>query len=405
MSREYSRGENAPQKPLRILHLASHTGINAGGAVEMMHMANGLTARGHHVVCAFHWRDGRSGAGERNFERLQKRGIECVTFRMDSLLSRVLGDGRRFRDFMRQSDFDIVHCHKPRAVRFALRNLRGWPAPKIIAHRGNSYPLDDNGRKWYGDPQMSAIICVAEELRRIAIEGGLDARKIVTNYTGIDVSLFDPDTDGAPIRREFGIADAAPTVGLVANFDGKKAHGEWLKAAVLIAQQRPDVKFLLVGRGAPPEFLQQLRDLKLEDKTIVTGFREDVPRLLAAMDVSINVSTRGEGLTGAMRESLAMKKPVVCTDVGGNRELVRDGETGRLIAPGDAESFARAVVELLRDAPQAALLAQNGYRLVMEKFNDENSFDGLESIYRAAQNGESPAQAMRTPPVEYAAAR
>ena len=109
--------------------------------------------------------------------------------------------------------------------------------------------------------------------------------------------------------------------------------------------------------------------------------------MLAAMDVSINVSAHGEGLTGAMRESLAMRKPVVCTDVGGNREIVRDGETGRLIAPNDVAAFGDAVVELLRDIEYSKRLAQNGYNFVMQHFTRDGSLSRLEEIYRAVVEG------------------
>ncbi len=101
------------------------------------------------------------------------------------------------------------------------------------------------------------------------------------------------------------------------------------------------------------------------------------------MDVSVNFSNRGEGLTGAMRESLAMKKPVVCTDIGGNRELVRDGETGRLVPPNDIEQFSAAVVETLKDRVHAQQMAEAGYRLVQEKFTREVSLCKLEKIYRS----------------------
>ena len=381
-------------KPLKILHLATHTGMNAGGAFEMLEMAKGMKERGHDVACVFNWRDGRAGVGERNFEPVEAAGIEWKSFRMEAFTGRVLGDRRRFRRYVRDQKFDIVHCHKPRAVRFALKTLRGLETPKIVVQRGNSYPIDENGRRTYGDSQISAIICVANELRRIAIDGGLDAQKIVTNYTGVDTSVFNADIDGGEARRELNIAHDAKVVGLLANFEEKKAHDEFLRVAVTVAREFFDVQFLLVGRGASEEFRSQLRVLELEKHVVLAGFRTDAARMLAAMDVSINVSTHGEGLTGAMRESLAMRKAVVCTDIGGNSEIVRDGETGRLITAGDADAFGKAVIQLLRDIEYSKFLAQNGYNLVMQKLTRERSLTRLESVYRTVVAGRALADAM-----------
>lgn len=373
--------------PLKILHVATHTGVSAGGAFEMLNMVSGLKERGHDVTCVFNWRDGRTGVGERNFEPLAEAGIRWETFRMEAFSGWVLGDQRRFRRWVQDENFDIVHCHKPRAVRFVLKTLRGLDKPKIVVHRGNSYAIDANARRTYGDPQIGAIICVADELGNIAIAGGLDARKIVTIYTGVDTRVFDANLDGNDARRELNIPESAKVVGLLANFEEKKSHDQFLKVAVAVAREVPDVHFLLVGRGAGDEFKSQLRVLDLEKNTVLAGFRSDAARMLAAMDVSINVSAHGEGLTGAMRESLAMRKPVVCTDVGGNREIVRDGETGRLIAPNDVAAFGDAVVELLRDIEYSKRLAQNGYNFVMQHFTRDGSLSRLEEIYRAVVEG------------------
>jgi glycosyltransferase involved in cell wall biosynthesis len=92
-----------------------------------------------------------------------------------------------------------------------------------------------------------------------------------------------------------GIPEAAPVVGIVANFDGKKAYPFFFAAAAKIAQRVPDVRFLVVGRGAPADLPQKLAELGIAEQVVIAGFRGDVPRMLAAMDVSVNVSNRGEG--------------------------------------------------------------------------------------------------------------
>ncbi len=372
---------------MRILHLASHAGLEGGGAVQMARMATGLKARGHHVVCGFNQRGSSSGASghEAGFMPLQAAGVPCLTLRMGMLFERLLGARRRLRAIIAEHGFDIIHAHKPRALRFALSALDGMVGggsrPVVVAQRGNSDLLDEHTRRLFNDRKVRAIVCVAEQVRETVIAGGIAADKVVTIYGGVNPDEFDANLDGAPARREFGIAPDAPVVGIVANFDGKKAHDDFFMAAVLVLQRVPAAHFLVVGRGAPSDLPSRLQLMGLGGHVTLTGFRADVPRLLAAMDVSVNCSDRGEGLTGAMRESLCMKKAVVCTDVGGNRELVRDGETGRLVPPGDIPAVAEAVLDLLSDSRHAQRMAEAGYQLVMRDFTETVRIERLERLY------------------------
>ncbi|HEX8237818.1 MAG TPA: glycosyltransferase family 4 protein [Abditibacteriaceae bacterium] len=369
-------------RPLRVLHLATHTGVAGGGAVQMARMAGGMLARGHHVACAFNWHDFRRGEGERNYADLEQYGVPYQTFRMEALFSKLLGDRRRFLKFVRDNDFQIVHVHKPRAMRFALSTFApDAQSPAIVVQRGNCYPIDDYTRAMLNDRRVKAVVCVAEAVRQVVIEGGVEPSKVHVIYGGVPADAFDPSIDPLPVRRELDIPDAVPVVGIVANFDGKKAHPLFFEAAAQIAQRVPDVRFLVVGRGASEELPEHLQALGIADKVVLAGFRSDVPRMLAAMDVSVNVSNRGEGLTGAMRESLCMKKPVVCTNIGGNSELVRNGETGYLVPPNDLPAFVDAVVDLLLNPLEARRMADNGYKLVMEHFTEEVRIARLEKLY------------------------
>jgi len=114
-----------------------------------------------------------------------------------------------------------------------------------------------------------------------------------------------------------------------------------------------------------------------------TGPRQDVPQVLAALDVSVSASaTPWEGLSGVMRESLALGRPVVCTDVGGNRELVVDGVTGRLVPPGDASALCGAIAALLADPGAARRLGEAGRELAVAKFSNAARARTMEALYR-----------------------
>jgi glycosyltransferase involved in cell wall biosynthesis len=362
----------------------------------MARMARGLKSRGHHVEVVFskaNWRPGKHRGQGAGVAELEQSGIACRAFSMQRALGVLPGGARDFRAFLQRGNFDILHAHKARALRFALDNVGTGSTPGtrplIIAQRGNSYPLDEHTKKLFGDERVRAVVCVAQEVVRLVIEGGIAPEKVVTIYGGVDETEFDWKISGETVRREFGIAPDAPVIGLVANYDAKKAHADFFQICRLLIEKLPPLKVLVVGKDMPPSLSEELRALGLEKNVILTGFRRDVPQLLAAMDVSVNCSKSGEGLTGALRESLCMKTPVVCSDVGGNRELVQNGKTGILVAPGDMEQMARAIENLLSDRARAAELAENGYRLVMQNFTETARIARLEALYRRVLNGEA----------------
>jgi glycosyltransferase involved in cell wall biosynthesis len=119
----------------------------------------------------------------------------------------------------------------------------------------------------------------------------------------------------------------------------------------------------------------------LENRLHWAGFREDLPQILAASDVCVHAATAGEGVTGVVREALAMAKPVVVTDVGGNCELVRDSQTGLLVPPRDPEALAQGMLRLVAAPTEAAALGRAGRRLVEEHFSHEVKAARMEQLY------------------------
>ena len=120
----------------------------------------------------------------------------------------------------------------------------------------------------------------------------------------------------------------------------------------------------------------------LTGKVVQAGYRTDIPEIISALDISVNAPRAGEGLSGAVRESLAVGRPVVATDVGGNRELVRDGETGLLVPPDDPTALASALARFLDDRGLARRLASEGERFVRENLTVERMVEETERLYR-----------------------
>lgn len=216
-------------------------------------------------------------------------------------------------------------------------------------------------------------------------------QKAAVLHTGTDTTVFDPDRYGPEVRRrvrkQWDIPPGSPLIGIVGNLNPFKGHGDFLRAAAQIKKQVPDARFIIVGRRlttAPGywERLQQLTAaLGLEHDVIFTGFRDDIPSILAALDVFVLASIR-ESCPNAVLEAMAMKVPVVATDVGAVSELVADGRTGTIVPPHSPEAIAAAVLEHLARTPdQTETMTSAARRRVQTEFSLDRIAQRQQELY------------------------
>jgi glycosyltransferase involved in cell wall biosynthesis len=371
-----------PMKPLNILHVASHNVIQAGGAIQMMRLARGLKEGGHHVVCAFNIRRDDEIPGRGTFAPLQEDGIETLSFPMQRLQK--YGGMLRLRKLLSARRFDVVHAHRFRALRFICSATLGMKLPALIGDRKNSYPIPRSWARVYGRDAVDRIIVNAEAIRDLLIQTGrVDARKIELVYNGVDLKSFHPQVDGTAIRRELGIAERVPVFGMIANFAAKKSHDVFFAAAMKVLEEAPEVIFLLVGGGDRGRYEALAKDRGHDKNFIFTGFRSDIPLVIAGLDFSLISSGKGEGLTGSLVESMAMAKPVISTDVGANAEFVRQKDTGLLVAPGSPGQLAEAMLYLLRNRAEALAMGQRAYTFAKDRVDNEQRTRRMEQIYYA----------------------
>jgi glycosyltransferase involved in cell wall biosynthesis len=174
---------------------------------------------------------------------------------------------------------------------------------------------------------------------------------------------------------------AAPVVLSVGRFVPFKGYAHLLAAAALVREQRPDVHFILVGDGElRAELEAQARGLALEASVHFTGWRDDVPELLALADVFV-LPSLGEHFGRVLIEAMAMEKAVVATDGGGVPEVVTAGESGVLVPPAQPAALARAVVALLRDPGWSARLAVAARRRVEAEFDRSRHAAAVARLY------------------------
>ncbi len=150
------------------------------------------------------------------------------------------------------------------------------------------------------------------------------------------------------VRSELNLGKNTPLVGLIARFDPQKNHAGFFEAATRVNLSCPDAHFLLAGTGVEdnPVLRHAIQQAGVEAKTHLLGRRDDIPRLMAALDVLTSSSSFGEAFPNVLGEAMACGVPCVVTGVGDSAEIV--GETGRVVAAEDMHGLAHNIVEILR---------------------------------------------------------
>lgn len=201
-------------------------------------------------------------------------------------------------------------------------------------------------------------------------------------HDGYAPKMFAPE---APLLPVGGPA----VVALVGRIAGWKGQHVFLQAAALVRDRFPQARFQIIGAPLFGEheyersLHRMVRDLALEDRVEFLGFREDVPALLAGVDLLVHASTLGEPFGQVVVEGMAAGKAVIATDGGALPEIVIPGETGLLVPMGDAPAMAEAIAALLSDPARASAMGAAGRERVRERFTIAHTVRKLEGIYES----------------------
>ena len=235
-------------------------------------------------------------------------------------------------------------------------------------------------------PLVSQFVTVSRDLNRWLVEDvRVPARKVRTIYNGVDTDRFAPG-DREAARRALDIPAGWGVVGTVGRLDPVKDQAGLIRAFAVASAQRPSV-LLIVGDGPLRAELDALgRGLGLADRVRLLGDRQDVPQILRALDCFVLPSV-GEGISNAILEAMATALPVVATRVGGNVELVEDGETGLLVEVGRPEALGRALECYLGDSGIARKHGAAARVRVERQFGLARMLTGYGDLYRSLVGG------------------
>jgi glycosyltransferase involved in cell wall biosynthesis len=288
------------------------------------------------------------------------------------------------RRLLTANRYDVVHLHSPLVAgvaRLVVLTLPPARRPVVVSTEHNtwdSYATRTrllNATLYRTDRRRWAVSPTVKESIWKPLRGGVEV--LIHGIVMGDVAQV---AEGRSLRAELGIEDDESVGVTVANFRSEKAYPDLLDAASLAVRQEHRLRLVIVGQGPLESEVRALHaKLGLDDRCLILGYRDDVPRVLAMGDFFV-MSSRFEGLPVALMEAMAAGLPAVATTAGGIPSAVTHGEEGYLSAPGDPKGLADAMVRMARDSTSRARMAAAARRRASQ-FDMRNAMRVLERSY------------------------
>lgn len=360
------------RRPLNLLFV-NPTFRKWGGVEEVIVMlAEHFSALGHRIVIASEDTPetlaGRFAADVRHHPLALRRQAPVPVLRNFCGLLEVA----------RREKIDLISAHQKKvtALCVPVGRLLGIP----VVHTAHNQ-MGDWRARWFGvfGKHVTANCSTTKEylIRRFRVPRD----RITVIHSTARVSPPPSSEEIDSVRAEFGLTPNQPVLVCVARLSDEKGHSVLLRAMPVIRAEFPEVRLIIVGKGHLRHQLEELSaSLGLTECVKFAGYRREPSAIIAAATVAVLPSFH-EAFPLANIECLRLGVPVVCTNVDGVPELIRDGETGILAPPGDVEALARGVCRLLRETDLAAELGRKGRAFALQEFEPSRMCSDFESYF------------------------
>jgi glycosyltransferase involved in cell wall biosynthesis len=357
---------------MRIFQILEFNQFDTGSVHQMFQAAAGLRERGHEVTIV-------SRPDATLAAKAAESGVRFAPLPMRHAFD-VLS-ARRLARLLREQGAEVVHVHKGVAHSLALLATLGQPVGAFVVNRGVSFPLDRWNRAKFRTRRVDRVVTVCQQIRGVIVDSGrLPPQKVVVVYAGTDVHRFDPSKwDPHAFRREKAISGDRFLVAQVGVRDWKG----W-RELIQAIEPIPGVHLALIGcrnQREMDEVRGYARERGVEKRVTAVEYRDDMPNVFASCDLVVDASWAGTGITGTIREAMAMQKPVIATDCGGNRELVSSPDVGWLIPAKDVAALSRAIADVVGDGSRRERVAASARQHVVRGFSKELRITRLEELY------------------------
>lgn len=322
--------------------------------------------------------------GASYLDELEAAGVRIIDWHPTRKFSNAERD--RLREELHTGGYDLLHLFNNRAVATGVRAAQGWPG-KVITYRGytgNVHWWDPTAYLQHLHPRVDLITCVSPAVKEdLDAQLFFDSRKTVVVPKGHDPAWYER-VKPADLHAEFNIPADRIVLVVVANARRMKGM-DYLGTAIRRLPAELPLHLMFVGRGLETnDLLADLADSPYHDEEdfTFTGWRSDALELVAAADISLLPSIKGEGLSKVLLESFFLARPTILTDIAGNRGLAINGETARVIPPRNEYAMVDAIVELVEDEALRRRLGPAGQAYITQHFHCEQSARKLDAAYR-----------------------
>lgn len=289
---------------------------------------------------------------------------------------------------IKNSKPDILHTHS--SIDSWLASFIGkWVGIPIIRSRHVSIPVKNIfPNNWFYSHFPERILTSGEAIRNLLIQlKGVSGEQVISIPAGVDMDRFDLNVSGKKIRTELRLRPDQPLIGKIGVIRGWKGHNYFLEAVPLVLEKFPDARFVIAGAGPGyEEIKERSRAPEMRGSVAVVGHREDIPEIIAALDVLVLASFAGEGTSQVIPQAFAMKTPVVAARGGSIAELFRDGDRGTLADIKSGKSLAEGIVKILRNPEWAGELAENAYDYCRKELTWDRKMDQTLQVYHDVLN-------------------
>lgn len=355
---------------MNILHIDDQRGWR-GGEQQASYLIQGLVKRGHHVFLA-----GRSDGAFLNADH--------ATDELARIAAPFWGEWDLWTAWtlaraVKTCDIHILHAHTSHAHTSAcLARALARRGKLVVSRRVDFVPKGTFVNRWKYD-YPDHFIAISGRITEVLRDFGVQEPRLTLVHSGIDPARFDVE----PLPRStIGVPEGVPLLGNVAALVGHKDHSTLLAAIPLVLREVPDLRLVIAGEGElRPALEKQIAELGIASSVRLLGYRTDIPRLLRALDAFV-ISSKQEGLGTAILDAMACELPVVATAGGGISELVAHERTGLLTPIQNPEALASAIVRVFREPALASVIAQNGRRLVVDRFTVDAMIEGNLRVYQ-----------------------
>jgi glycosyltransferase involved in cell wall biosynthesis len=387
---------------VKILHLFSDWKWT-GPAEPVVNLCLALHQRGHEVTLAYRRppietaESMAKGVREKALKGIDAFHLEPIAkplhiFRLKDIVSDIRGIARSIDE----ERFDIVNFHNSHdhiVGGLAVRASRRRPPAIRMDHKRDSLKADPVSR-WFFRRYTDGLITFSEGSREKLVRVlGFAPERVAKVATALDLPRFDPHKKYKDMRPVFGIPPSSPVVGIVARFQRYRRTDILLEAMAHLIKAIPEVRLLLVGHSSQMQqsVIEPMERLGIASHVILAGYRmDDYVDVLACMDIFCLLTPGSDGTARALREAMAMGKPVVVTTNGMLPELVRDGITGFVVQE-TSQTIYQALLPLVKDERLRTAMGKAAYEMAHREFRLERQAEEVEAFYQKIREAVPPA--------------